>query len=234
MNNLFQENKKAFFLLLGLLVVLLLVVYFLFFQPVTKDLKANENERMQLENEVKILEIQIDNNENPDVGEESIENIKLAKKMPLDPELENLILTLEEIEIISDSRFDNISFSYDGSVPQRTIEEEETTDTEETAEQNNVEELEVDIETTEEAPESVIDMEAKPEDLHVITLNMSVTSPDYEHFQTFIQEVEKQERMMMVSSLDFQKPAESELLFTEEPDESIYSDVSITTFYYEE
>ncbi|HLT55754.1 MAG TPA: potassium transporter, partial [Bacillota bacterium] len=58
--------------------------------------------------------------------------------------------------------------------------------------------------------------------------------PDYDHFLTFIQEIEKQERMMFVGNLDFQKPAEQELIINEEPTEIIVANVNIVTFFYDQ
>lgn len=238
MNNLFQENKNAFLLILALLFLLLLVFFFLFFQPLSKDLKAKETEAKQVENDIALLEAEVEKVENQDEGKVDFKNLQLAKKMPMDPELENLILTLEEIEMVSESRFESISFSYDGSVPERYVEEveetEENTEDGVSTTQEETEASEEEQETAEEVSESVIDMEAKPDNLHVITVSMSVTSPDYEQFQTFVQEIEKQERMMMVSSMNFENPAENELVLAEEPSEAMTIEVDITTFYYED
>lgn len=237
MNNLFQENKNTLLLILGLLFLLLFVFFFLFFRPLSEDLKAEEKNVKQLENDIALLEVEVTNAESTDNVDDKVDTLKLAKKMPLDPELKALILTLEEMEAISESRFDNISFSYDGSIPERFVEEEEETEgadntADETDDEIADEENNTEIEAPE--PEAVINMEEKPEKMHIITISMDVTSPDYEHFQTFVQEIEKQERMMMVSSMDFEKPAESEWILAEEPSEVMSTNVSITTFYYED
>ncbi|RLL47868.1 hypothetical protein D8M04_00895 [Oceanobacillus piezotolerans] len=230
MNNLFQENKKPFLLLLGLLFLLIIVFYFLFFQPLMKDLKSKENSLTQLDNEVAVLGIAVKKAEAKVSQDESnIEQLRLADKMPANPELEKLILTLEEIAMVSGSRFDSISFSYDGTVPERASEEE----TDETSNQESIEETAEPSESEEiEEQTEVINMEEKPEGLQVVNISMSVISPDYEQFLTFMKEIENQERMMTVSSMDFQQPSESELL-ADEAIESVVSNVNITTFYYE-
>lgn len=240
MNSQFQEKKGTFFLLLGLIFLLLIVIYFMFFQPLMKESKAKENELSQLESDIQVLKAKIENADKHKVEGEDIESIKLAKRLPLDPETEKLILTLEAIESISNSRFDNITFSYNGSVPERAAENDEENGGEQESNQEG-EEIESNPEDEENAEEEagepqepVIDLQDKPENLQVIQISMDVTSPDYDHFQIFIQEIEKQERMMFVGSLDFQKPAEQELIINEEPTEIIVANVNIVTFFYDQ
>lgn len=238
MRNLFQENKNAFLLLLGLLFLLLIIVFIFLYQPVSKELKSLESNAVMLESDIATLKVATENASEED-SEEEVERLKLTNKLPMDIELENIITSLEEMEYISNSRFDHINFTYDGSVPERTMEAdeeaegEETDATEEPAESEGTEESSEDNDDTVEEPESVINMDEKPEQLQVVTISMYVVSPDYEHFQTFLNEVENQKRMMTISSIDFEQPGEFELNFVENPDESIEADVTITTFYYE-
>ncbi|WP_026906455.1 hypothetical protein [Paucisalibacillus globulus] len=233
MNNIFQENKKSFFLLLGLLFLLLIVAYFFFFQPASKELKTREHQSGTLENDNQVLQIEISNAENNSGEELDVDNYLLENKLPLNPEIEDLILTLQEIEFVSGSRFDNISFSYGGSAPQReqeATEYEAENGTEAVEESDN--ELETDSDVAETTQEDTMIFEEIPGNLQVITVSFSVTSPDYDHFQQFINQIEKQERLMTVTSMDFQKPAERELVIDEEA-ETITSEVSVTTFFFE-
>ncbi|RDW21569.1 hypothetical protein [Oceanobacillus chungangensis] len=242
MNNLFQENKKSFLLLLGLLFILIIVAYFLFYQPMTKELQKQENQKTQLESDIATYHAQLNNADNVASLNKDIEIMKLAKFMPSTPELENFLMTIGEIELLSGSRIYDITFSYDGTLPERTVEEEGTADTEsaETAEEDTSDEASAvaDAEPKADAVEvetpPVIEMIEKPENLRLITASMNVASPDYEHYQQFIQEIEKQERIMMVNRIEFEKPAESELMLGEDVDESIVSTIDVTTFYYDE
>ena len=72
-----------------------------------------------------------------------------------------------------------------------------------------------------------IDLSEKPEDLQIITVRMDVTSPNYDDFLEFITEIEQQERIMSVSSLQFEKPGK------EEQGETITHQVELITFYYD-
>jgi len=71
-----------------------------------------------------------------------------------------------------------------------------------------------------------------PTNVKLITINLSVASPDFEHFQLFLQELEKLERITRVDTLTFTKPAERELLYEKDGNQAVTADVQITTFYY--
>ncbi|MBS3682031.1 hypothetical protein KGF86_17705 [Ornithinibacillus massiliensis] len=225
MNSLFHENKQSFLLLLALLFILLTVVYFFFYLPMNQELKSKENNMELVEKDVSTLQSEVMKLE--EGNQAGVEPYMQAEKLPQDPELEKLILTLQEIEFISDSRIDNINFTYGGSKPLRTDVEDEVEA--EPEPENQDEELE-EVEQV----ESVIDLVNKPDNLEVISVSMAVNSPDYEHFQLFLNQIEKQERFMTVSSLHFQKPAERELLLEGDSFQTITANVTITTFYYQD
>ncbi|GGA82070.1 hypothetical protein [Ornithinibacillus halotolerans] len=225
MNNTFQENKRSFFLLLGLLFLLLIVGYFLLFQPISKELKTRENTQKALETDNQVLQVKLAKAENGS-DEFDSEMYLLEKKLPLDEEIEQLILTLQEIELLSDIRLDNFSFSYGNNAPQREIEEAAEGETDTNAESETDEE-----ESTSE--QDNISFDGIPENLQSITVSFNVTAPNYEQYQEFINLIEEQERFMTVTNMTFQKPAERELLVDEE-NETITADVSVTTFYFNE
>ncbi|WP_339214324.1 hypothetical protein [Ornithinibacillus sp. FSL M8-0202] len=229
MNSLFHENKQSFLLLLTLLFILLTVVYFFFYLPMNQELKSKENNLELVEKEVSTLQSEVMKLE--EGNQAGVEPYMQAEKLPQDPELEKLILTLQEIEFISDSRIDNINFTYGGSETLRTDVEDEVE-----AESESEPEPEIQDEEQEEMEqvESVMDFANKPDNVEVISVSMAVNSPDYEHFQQFLNQIEKQERFMTVSSLHFQKPAERELLLEGDSFQTITANVTITTFYYQD
>ena len=235
MNNIFQENKQAFLLLLGLLFILIIVAYFLFYQPLTKERDSAVEQETALQAEIESLNAKVIQNEQTEVDENEYENMILAKKMPSTPELEEFLLTLNEIELVSGSRIENLGFSYDGSLPERFIDEEEDVDDEAT--ENPNEELVSEEDLVEERVVEVnpiFEMEGMPENLRLITVRIEVFSPDYNQFQAFLTEIEKQQRIMMVNQLEFEKPAEQELVIDDSEDETIRTVVDVTTFYYED
>jgi hypothetical protein len=222
MNNIFQEKRSAFILLVGLLFVLLIVIYFAFLKPFTDELKGKESSSLDLQDEIARLEKEmsrLDDIEN----ELAIEQISLQKKIPLTEELEKLVLTLGEIELVSLSHIETIEFHYDGSLPTTDFLVETEADNEAASD-----------EETEHSTEAnpAIDFSEKPASLEIITIRMDVVSPTYEDFLHFITEIEKQERIMSISRLQFEKPGEEELIIAEESNEAIIYNVELITFYY--
>ena len=263
MKNLFQENRNAFLLLLGLFSLLLLTVYFLFYRPLQDDLEQTQNEEISLQDEIAQLEEEkksLEAQEETSVAD--INRLRFDQIIPDSPDLETLILTLNEIELVTDSTIEYIGFGYDGNMPEMNgLEEEEGEDgpqVESDTEENEIEEteeIEQDIENNEseenESMEPVINLSEVPEGLQILNITLEISSPDYEHFQALLQEIEKQQRKMIVTNLQFDKPAENELIFgiadeeaeevegeAEEADEDMFDEtitatMNITTFYFE-
>lgn len=225
--------------------MLVFTTYFFFFRPLAADLQTADSQETELQKEIVELQEREEQLEMESIeGNRDLEMLKQERIIPNTAELESFLLTLNEIELISNSRIDKMSFGYDGEMPEREAEEEqeEEVTTEEEAE-NGEESREIEaseetgeaaemLENVDEEQESVIEMTEMPEGLRSITVMLEIQSPDYEHFQLFLQEIEKQERAMVVTNLEFEKPAERELVI-EESSETITAAIDITTFYYE-
>lgn len=169
--------------------------------------------------------------------------------MPLSRQLDELILSLQEIEMVSGSQIASINFNnYDGGLTEAdgTNENNESTDgTDDTAtnepdenqsdkqaaadESNDDIESDTNDESEQATDETVTNL---PTNVKLITINLSIASPDYEHFQLFLQELEKLERITRVDTLSFTKPAERELLYEKDGSQAVTAEVQITTFYY--
>lgn len=263
MSDFFQEKRKIV-LFIGIILFLLLgLLYFYLIMPLKDDANAAEQNVKQLETEVKALENRLNQNET----DQPKNTAKLEKKMPLSRQLDELILSLQEIEMVSGSQIASINFNnYDGGLTEAdgTNENNESTDgtDEATADDtNNNDELtdstddpgtnktdknQSDEQVTEDknsedngsdtndeneqaTNETVTNL---PTNVKLITINLSVASPDFEHFQLFLQELEKLERITRVDTLTFTKPAERELLYEKDGSQAVTADVQITTFYY--
>lgn len=224
MNNALKENKRMLIIILVLLFVLLFVVYFAFVSPVVKQLKGAENNVSTLETEISALQLNLDKQTStPDV-----DSIILEKKVPLAPELENLLLTFQEIEFVSGSVIENIQFRYDGELPESWMDEEDTESDDSVQDEGES----TDESDEEQSPPAVSVDVNKPENLRVITAVIDVQSPNYERFQDFLTEIEKRERITRVDKLEFEKPAEKALL--EGEPETMTMTMEVTTFYYED
>ncbi|KIO62193.1 hypothetical protein B4064_1567 [Caldibacillus thermoamylovorans] len=263
MSDFFQEKRKIV-LFIGIILFLLLgLLYFYLIMPLKDDANAAEQNVKQLETEVKTLENRVNQNET----DQPENTAKLEKKMPLSRQLDELILSLQEIEMVSGSQIASINFNnYDGGLTEAdgTNENNESTDgtdeaTADDTNNNNEATNGTDEATTNETDENQSDEQATedknsddngsdtndeneqatdetvtnlPTNVKLITINLSVASPDFEHFQLFLQELEKLERITRVDTLTFTKPAERELLYEKDGSQAVTADVQITTFYY--
>lgn len=234
MNNLFEEKRTLFLLLLSLIFLGLLAVYLFFIQPLSGELRTAKNTSVSLEADIDVFEAK----NSPELSKKDIDTLLLQKKVPLKPELEKLLLTFQEIEQTSGSRIDEVEFEYDGSEPEFDLGQEEEKESGENAEdQENSSDEDTDGESQEDsaieenADENTEDS-TKPEKLHLVTAKLTVLSPDHEHFMKFIKEIEALKRVTRVDKLEFFKPAEKELEFQENPNETMAFTIHVTTFYY--
>jgi len=243
MSDLLQEKRK-FFLFIGIILFLLLgILYYYLIMPLKDDANVAEQNVKQLETEVKALENRLNQNE----SDQPESTAKLEKKMPLSRQLDELILSLQEIEMVSGSQITTMTFNnYDGGLTEAddTNNNNESTDstgnttTNEPGENQSDNQAGAD-ESSDDNGSDTNDESATddtvtnlPTNVKLITINLSVASPDYEHFQTFLQEMEKLERITRVDTLSFTRPAERELLYEKEGSQVVKAEVQITTFYY--
>ncbi len=245
MSDFFQEKRKII-LFIGIILFLLLgLLYFYLLMPLKDDANAAEQNVKQLETEVEALENRLNQNET----DQPKNTAKLEKKMPLSRQLDELILSLQEIEMVSGSQIASINFNnYDGGLTEAdgTNDNNESTDgTDDTAtnetDENQSDEQTIADENSEDNGSDTNDENEQatdetvtnlPTNVKLITINLSVASPDFEHFQLFLQELEKLERITRVDTLTFTKPAERELLYEKDGSQAVTADVQITTFYY--
>lgn len=223
MTNFFEENRT---LLLGFIILSFALVglfYMLTVKPLKSDVLLKENNIIQLEMDIKQLESRLNNSELTIQENTS----QLEKKLPLSYNIDQLLLDLQEVELVSGSQIQSISFSdYNGVVNQ-----------EQTEISNNENEGADNTEISESENTTVINetpIEGLPENVKAITYNLTVESPDFNHFLQFLKEIEKLERINRVDVLSFSKPGERELLFEEKSTQTILTNIQLTTFYYQQ
>lgn len=235
-------ENKSLVALLGLLAFLLLaVVYYYVVLPkdeaktrTTNSIKQLQVETSELQQKVAVLSV-------TDIEEAN--DYELRKKLPITRELDNLLHTIHEVELLSESKIVSISFNnYDGEVSQTNF----ITPTDKTDEEANKdeevedgegkeksEETDVAEDADETKPVTPIDIELLPDELKLISLNIVLEVLDYEHLLQFLNEVEEIERIVRIDSVNFYQPGEEELA-QEDPDERLSVSVQLTTFYSEE
>jgi len=226
MNDLISNKRTGYLLIIALAAVVLGAIYYFLIYPLNEEKNSKETTITTVENEIALLDAQ------SVVPVEEVENsIVLEKKVPLTRELDKLIQSIEEVELISEAKIQSIDFNnYDEIVADSALvstEEETATETEGVAVEDG------EGEQAAETPVSPVANTPLPSQLKLITFNISVLTKDYDHFNTFIKELESIERINRIDQVEFSMPGE-EQGYDEEIEEAISATIQVTTFYYDE
>lgn len=230
-----MENKRSAVLLIFLLIAVIFVAgyYYLVF-PQKEEVAMKETSVLNLQAEIASLDQQTSVLEGEAVEtEDSI--YTLRKKVPENRAIDQLLLSIQEIELITNSRADNITFNnYDGLVAESglNVPLEEVVETEQTEASEAVGTTDVTETVTEEPPVSPIASEAMPPNLKLITVSLDIRSENYESLKAFLKELEALERVTRIDSIDFGLPGELKEVEVETSDVTSAS-IQITTFFYD-
>ncbi|WP_026671473.1 hypothetical protein [Alkalihalobacterium bogoriense] len=235
MNEYIQEKRTVFIVIIASLFLLLVLAFFLFQKPVQEQLKAEETmvttEQMLIDGiTVQLAEL---------ANQEEENTVMLERKVPKERLIDQYLLTLQEVELVSESKIQDISFtSYDGELTDEEFisgaAESGVETSEQVVEPVAVEEVAEAGEAEVVVEEAQLEQEQLPNGLQLLTISMQVVSPNYESYRMFLKEIEKRERITRVDSLQFTTPTEADLLFTDDPDETISFTMQVTTFYYQD
>lgn len=239
-----RENKRAAFLLLGALVALIVAgVYYLYIMPLQDQNEAKRNANALVQAEIVALQEQAGD------GEEEVplqdDPYELMKKVPNQLELDKIIRTIEEIELITDTRVGSVTFNgYDTEGVTGFVQDEEEEVVNEEPEQQ-AEDPATDEETpepgdssteareeaaAEETPMSTISVTDLPLELRMITMTVDITAETEDQLVAIMKEIENLERVYRIDSIDTGLPGEEQI--ASEADEQISASLTITTFYY--
>lgn len=246
MNEYYEANKRSLILLTVMLFLLAVVLYFMLLRPLLIDYKNEQKNITELNQEIELLQAQI-NQLKESSDDVSLEQLILENKVPSERELDEYILALQQLELHTESRIESIEFAYDSSLQMDESEQSEdtsSTETEEVAAEVEAEADDSDAEATEEAStneeESNVSapdpelMNEKPAELQVMTIRISAISPNFEEIIELLKIIESNERISVVTSLEFTKPTETDIYFSENPSDIIPFEAELTTFYYAE
>lgn len=234
MNEYIRENKRPILLLTTLFSLLVIVLFFAVLRPILAEFSSKEVAIVEQKDRVELLKAKIKNIEEAEID---IEQLALEDKIPLERNLDEYILSLQQLEEVTESKIARIEFVYDSNLEQ--IEDEEEIAEKEEAEEltdntEEAEEAESETDSLDETPS--IDPEIikeKPEELQVMTVRIAATSPDFDKFIELLEIIENKERISIVSKLHFDHPTEEDILLAEGSEESISFEAELTTFYYE-
>ncbi|MFZ0578149.1 MAG: hypothetical protein WAM41_11660 [Psychrobacillus psychrotolerans] len=235
MNDLVNDKKTAYILIATLVIVLLGAVYYFIIQPLKSEKVSKELNVEVLQGEVASLKEEYSSTQ---LNNNTTENaFYLKTQVPLTRELNELIRSMEEIELISDSKIISVEFNnYDGTledsqllpeIPEGDIETQSGSETTgETIEEDT-------DEMSEEPPVSPVSEVGLPENLKLITFNISILAKNYDQLVLFVEEIENLQRIYRVDQITLSAPGEDQLLDKEALDD-LEATIQLTTFYHEE
>ncbi|MEK4486610.1 potassium transporter [Psychrobacillus sp. FSL H8-0484] len=226
MNDLVSNKKTGFLLIAALVTVVFGAIYYYVIYPLNEEKSTKEITVSNVRNEIAVLNEQL-TAPNEEVEPEQ-NTFALQKKVPLTRALDELIRSIEEVELISESKIESINFNnYDAAVSDSPL---APTQTEEGTQTENAEPTEENTAT--ETPVSPVANIVLPPQLKLITFNISVLTKDYDHLKVFIEELENLERIVRVDQIGFSMPGE-EQLYELDSEETISAEIQLTTFYYD-
>ncbi|MBM7665440.1 hypothetical protein JOC25_001915 [Solibacillus kalamii] len=235
MNSISSSKNGTLLIVIALAMALLFAMYYYVVKPKQDEEQMIRSEINSLHTEIAAIEETIATNQS-EQSQTNVNEFALRKKVSDNREIDELILSIEEMQYVTDSRIQSIDFNnYDALVsssglqdPLSTPESEEGVVTESTESTDQTE----DTEASEQLPVSTIAVETLPPSLKLVTFNINVAAPNDVNLLQFIEEIEKKERVMRIDIIDFALPGEEDK-FTEEASEIVTADIQVTTFYYE-
>ena len=236
MNSISSSKNGTLLIVIALAMALLFAVYYYVVKPKQDEGQMIRSEISSLHTEIAAIEETIATNESQQ-SQTNVNEFALRKKVPDNREIDELILSIEEMQYVTDSRIQSIDFNnYDALVSSSGLQDPlSAPETEEGAVTESTEstpDLTEDMEASEELPVSTIAVKTLPPSLKLITFNINVAAPNDVNLLQFIEEIEKKERVMRIDIIDFALPGEEDK-FAEEASEIVTADIQVTTFYYE-
>ena len=238
-----SSGKNTQLLLIIVLVAALLFAFYYYLVIPKKDERASaESSVSSLQSEVATMKTAVALLE---VGQKSqtIDIYSLRKKVPQTRAVDQLLLNIEQMEFVVGARVNSIGFNnYDSLVSSSPLQdpnqvataEGQTTDgtntnaTTDAAAKTEAAEASADTAT----PVSTISPEQLPAELKMLTLNISVDTPNYDSLLRFIREVESLERVVRVDTISYSLPTEQDRI-SADFSELVNATIQVTTFYYE-
>ncbi|MEG0472507.1 MAG: potassium transporter [Solibacillus sp.] len=235
MNQLSGGKNSGLLLVSALVLALLFAVYYYVVQPKKEEVSNAESAVNQLQTDVSALKEDIALIEE-NRSKETVNLFALRQKVPQQRAMKELLLSIEEIEFVAQTRILSLEFNnYDSLVVESTLEDPNKPEETEAGQTDGATEQAVSSE--EESTESVLPVssitrETLPAELKMITFNVEVAALDQTQIEQFLKEIESLERVMRVDAIHYALPGEEAALAEDQLD-IVTADIQVTTFYYE-
>src|SRR5690606_5107880 len=236
MNSISSSKNGTLLIVIALAMALLFAMYYYVVKPKQDEEQMIRSEINSLHTEIAAIEETIAANQSQQ-SQTNGNEFALRKKLPDNREMEELIVSIEEMQYVTDSRIQSIDFNnYDALVSSSGLQDPLSAPETEEGDLSDFTQSAIDqtegTEVSEELPVSTIAVETLPPSLKLVTFNINVAAPNDVNLLQFIEEIEKKERVMRIDIIDFALPDEEDK-FTEDASEIVTADIQVTTFYYE-
>lgn len=212
-----KKEKWFIFISVLLLVGLLAGGYFLILSPKQSQVMIKEK---QVKSQEKILSVlQTQDTPSSTVTKESAAT--LQKQVPVKPQTEQLLLDIEKAEVASGSFVTDMQFNEEEAKDQTAIEQRVDSQLNGDATANQT--ADSNTKTNKESKNIM------PEGLKKETVDLTIEATGYGELETFINVLEKSERIITVDSIDF--TANDEIISDDQTDQLIKFTVKISAFY---
>ncbi|WOV88729.1 hypothetical protein QWT69_06375 [Sporosarcina oncorhynchi] len=227
-----NTNKRTLNLLLTLLmIVVIFSAFYYFLSPLKNSVKSTKSNIETAEQEKRALEARLEaSGWEQDSGDER----ELITKLPKDRDVQMIIQLLQEAELTTGSVIQSIVFNdYDESATNKQLpglSEADEEESAETVEETGIEDQNNPGSSTElsEPPVTKMTIADIPPTLQLLTLQISVVHEDYEQLYSFIEEIEKHERIITIEGVQLNLPGE---MINIDQLETASSSIQLTTFY---
>lgn len=227
-----NTNKRTLNLLLTLLmIVVTFSAFYYFLSPLKNSVKSTKSNIETAEQEKRALEARLEaSGWEQDSGDER----ELIAKLPKDRDVQMIIQLLQEAELTTGSVIQSIVFNdYDESAANKQLpglSEADEEESAETVEETGIEDQNNPGSSTElsEPPVTKMTIADIPPTLQLLTLQISVVHEDYEQLYSFIEEIEKHERIITIEGVQLNLPGE---MINIDQLETASSSIQLTTFY---
>ncbi|NRD75997.1 pilus assembly protein PilO [Bacillus sp. BRMEA1] len=185
--------SKKLIVSIGILLLVLFIVYFQFFYlvPLKNDLTQKQQ---SLSSEQKVLNTISRNASAKAASSVTMENTTdLQQKVPVKPMQDQFILDLEKAETISNSTIKSMSFSQDNDTATNTQNTNQSSNSSGTTGQT----------ATNQGTANQQSSNVLPSSIKKLTVQLSVESPSYDQFETFISTLESLKRIVVVEAINY-------------------------------
>lgn len=218
------NSKNSAPILLGaLMFVILLAIYYYIILPKHEVVNSVQGSISVLNQEITNLQTSIEMQQNSDENPQG--NIfAMRKKLPMDKDLVKLLLNIEEIELVSDSKIVSIEFNnYDALVNQSNL--QQPNEPAEIELQNGI------AEQNQELPVSPVSEQSLPPELKMVGFNLNIEALNEQNLLTFVKELEDADRIIRIDQINYVSPGE-EVTYDKAASTLIEAQIQGTAFYY--